>query len=436
MVDTYTPTKHSSVVGGSTATRVLACPGSVRLLQSLDLPDTESPYAAEGTALHNAVEHCLYEGLPSDEDSLMDELLGKEFYGHKLTAGQVRTVADALRVFDALYAELEIDDGEVLTYAVETQSQFPGIPDAFGTADILMVTPSRSVVLDWKFGAGVPVSAESNKQLMFYAAAAAHSAPTYFWPGGAQDPGMAAGRRVVELIVVQPRVGDGQPSRWQTTFDAIEAFAEDLREAVATIDDKNVRFQRGDHCRWCGAAPKCPIHERTAQAVADLFNGVTKPGDRAEKAATALARREPVTTTARTFTKAELGDLLAKAEIAETWAASVRSLAHIMAEHGVVADGYKLVKAYGNLSWVQTDEAKIDKQLANKGLRVAERQKRAPITPTQANAILRKKGKPPLSEKIATRPVRGTKLVPLSAPGEPISAPMAARRIDVDAAFG
>jgi len=437
---TYTPTKHSSIVGGSSAARVLACPGSVRLNQSLNLPDVESPYAAEGTALHNAVEHALYEGLAPDD--LADELLGKEFYGHKLNAEQVRTVASALRSFDALYSELELDDGEVLTYAVETSSAFPGIPDAFGTADILMVTPKRSLVLDWKFGAGVPVSAEENKQGMFYAAAAAHSSPQFFWPEGMNEMHPGAHDRLVEIVVVQPRIGDGEPSRWQTTYGALRVFETDLREAVETIDNKDVTFARGDHCRWCGGAPTCPLYQKVAEQVNDLFTnppvetaGPTEVVGQQIADIVSPAMKQAAPVDPAVLTPKVLGEMMAKAEMIELWAKSVRGLAHEMAESGTIAEGYKLVRKYGNLAWVNDDPKKVDKSLANKGLLVRERQKRVPLTPTQINAVLKKKGKPPLSENLAVRPVTGTKLVPERAKGEPVQTALAAPPVDVSGAF-
>src|SRR3972149_6433330 len=49
---------HSSVVGGSTATRVLACPGSIDLCRKMP-PDTGSVYAQMGTDCHSQMENWL-----------------------------------------------------------------------------------------------------------------------------------------------------------------------------------------------------------------------------------------------------------------------------------------------------------------------------------------------------------------------------------------
>ena len=49
---------HSKIVGGSTAKRVINCPGSVALVQQMP-PQVESKYAAEGTLLHACMEDLL-----------------------------------------------------------------------------------------------------------------------------------------------------------------------------------------------------------------------------------------------------------------------------------------------------------------------------------------------------------------------------------------
>jgi hypothetical protein len=46
--------QHSNIVGGSTAKRVINCPGSVALVQKMP-PKPSSKYADEGTLLHNVM---------------------------------------------------------------------------------------------------------------------------------------------------------------------------------------------------------------------------------------------------------------------------------------------------------------------------------------------------------------------------------------------
>jgi hypothetical protein len=46
--------QHSKIVGGSTAKRVIACPGSVALVDTMP-PQPSSSYADEGTLLHDTI---------------------------------------------------------------------------------------------------------------------------------------------------------------------------------------------------------------------------------------------------------------------------------------------------------------------------------------------------------------------------------------------
>ena len=55
--------QHSTIVGGSTAKRVIACPGSVKLVQQMPVKPS-SKYADEGTLLHNAIADILGQGTP------------------------------------------------------------------------------------------------------------------------------------------------------------------------------------------------------------------------------------------------------------------------------------------------------------------------------------------------------------------------------------
>ena len=50
--------KHSNVVGGSTAKRVIACPGSVKLVQKMP-PQPSSVHADRGTMLHDVISRIL-----------------------------------------------------------------------------------------------------------------------------------------------------------------------------------------------------------------------------------------------------------------------------------------------------------------------------------------------------------------------------------------
>ena len=227
--------QHSKIVGGSTAKRVIACPGSVALVDKMP-PQPSSSYADTGTLLHDTIADVLDKHQPPAAH------LGRKHEGITLT----QELIDA-KLAPALAALDEIDPEGRMEYAVESRVGFGDyLPDVFGSTDLLGRIGNRAVVLDWKFGDGVAVGAEENAQLLFYAAAAMRTDATKWVFDGAQE---------VELIIVQP------PSvkRWVTTVERIKAFEADLKAAVTRAVKPDAPLAAGDHCKWCAAKPICPV---------------------------------------------------------------------------------------------------------------------------------------------------------------------------------
>jgi len=227
--------QHSRIVGGSTAKRVIVCPGSVALVDRMP-PSPSSNYANEGTLLHDTIADVLDKHCPPEA------YLGRTHEGIVLDDDLIeRKLRPALAALD------EIDPEGRMEYAVESRVGFGDyLPDVFGSTDFLGRLGNRAVVLDWKFGDGIPVAAEENAQLMFYAAAAMRTDATKWVFEGAQE---------VELIIVQP------PSvkRWLTTVERIKAFEADLKAAVTRALKPDAPLKAGDHCKWCAAKPFCPV---------------------------------------------------------------------------------------------------------------------------------------------------------------------------------
>jgi len=227
--------QHSRIVGGSTAKRVIACPGSVALVDKMP-PSPSSSYADTGTLLHDTIADVLDKHQPPAAH------LGRTHEGITLTQDLIDDkLAPALAALD------EIDPEGRMEYAVESRVGFGDyLPDVFGSTDLLGRLGNRAVVLDWKFGDGIPVDAEENAQLMFYAAAAMRTDATKWVFDGAEE---------LELIIVQP------PSvkRWVTTVDRIKVFEADLKAAVTRALKPDAPLAAGDHCKWCAAKPVCPV---------------------------------------------------------------------------------------------------------------------------------------------------------------------------------
>lgn len=359
-------TKHSRTIGGSSAGRVLACPASYELCKTMPEEPT-SPYAAEGTALHQVMEYCLMNGLSplapapqgnnGADGAFTPSLIGEEFYGHTITQEHIDTCIDpALRMFDKIYDELDKDPGGV-TYKLEQRVEFPGIPEAFGTLDVIMTTSERTVVLDWKFGGGVPVSAYENAQMMFYAC-------------GLEVDDLKAG---AELVIIQPRVNEAEVSRWQASFEQLYYFRDGLILAFSKATSPNPPYERGDHCRFCRAKPICPMYKDVGEKLQALVIAGTSPGN------------------GGLFTPDILAEWMETAAIVTDWAKSVTKLAYSEAEAGRPPKGKKLIQKLANTSWVSEDPKAIDRMLARKGLGLDERRKPwENVSPTVAKKELKK----------------------------------------------
>lgn len=328
---------HSDVVGGSTAKRVMTCPGSVRLCQQVPKPPASS-YANEGTLLHKAMDRILGGAAPKS-------VIGMTYEGITLTQDLFDEKIDvAMRLLD------EVDPDEKMEYECESRVGFGElIPDVFGTTDVLGKINGHAVVLDWKFGSGVPVEAAENAQLMFYAAAAMRTPETQWAFMDADE---------VELIIIQPP----HIRRWTTTIDRIMQFEQDLADAVKLALKPDAPLKHGDHCRWCHAKPICPV-----------MNGAV---DRALK------------TKLDGIDAATIGAYLKNAELLEQWIGDLRDLAHRMLEGGNSIPKWKLVQKRAVRKWVNEDMAK--NSLMSLGLTESDMTDVSFKSPAQVEKVLKK----------------------------------------------
>lgn len=380
--DQLTPDEHSSVVGGSTAARRVNCPRSFTLEQRVP-PAPGSSYAREGTALHELMAIVLR------DDREPEDLLPFTFTGDDNGTPWSYTVdrdlwADlgepALRAFDAFAADIEADFGGTFDFVVEKRCAMPGIPDAFGTSDVIWTCGDASGVWDWKFGRN-PVRAERNMQLMFYARAAMHTHPEMFGidADGAGDPD-----RAVILSIMQPQQGD-EPSEWETNPAELETFRLQLLAAVNEAKTKGdkARVAKGDWCSYAACKAICPLWAgRGVTFVEKLTAFVERVEAATDEAATGakLAGQDDF--------KAALPELLDMAEAAESWAKVVFSTAHELAEAGHVPEGWKLkAKRSSGRAWVAAEDA-VRKFFANRRYKLDDYMPRALLSVAQAEKLL------------------------------------------------
>ena len=340
MTAPITPTTHSSLVGGSTAARRIGCPRSYALEQLV--PDTPSGsiYAQEGTVLHELMAVAL------EQDKEPTALLPFTFTTNKDGGWSFTVDADlwadkgepALAAFDRFVAEQEDRLGQPMRLLVETRVEFPGIPGAFGTSDIIGRCGNEIFVMDWKFGRGI-VPATENKQLMFYACGALNTAESFF-------DGMDLRHDTpVTLAIIQP-ARDEIIDAWTTDLLRLHNFSIELFEAVSAIEKhgENAPIQDGPWCTFARCKAICPLHIGAARKLADRFADL-KAATTAKPPANDMPER--------------YADLLDLVDMVEDWCKEVRSQAHAAAEHGAAIPGWVLEPGRkGPRKWA-VDEAEV-----------------------------------------------------------------------------
>ena len=327
---------HSNIVGGSTAKRVIACPGSVALVQKMP-PKPSSKYADEGTLLHHVIAAVLETGKPPED------FLGTFYNGVELTEDRLER-----KLLPALAALDEIDPDKMMEYDVEKVVGFGHVlPGVFGSADLVGRIGDRGILVDWKFGDGVAVEAEENPQALFYIAAAMHTTTTAW---AFRDAA------AIDVYIVQPPY----VKKWTTDIARVRRFEAELVLAVRAAEQPDAPLKTGDHCRWCAAKSVCPL--------------VTGAVERADRAAL------------KTVNVDDLAAALDKIEVLEGWIKDAREMAQTLLENGVDVPGYKLVAKRATRQWV--GEAAALTALSEAGLNATELTELK--SPAQVEKVLKK----------------------------------------------
>jgi len=271
--------------------------------------------------------------------------LGSKFIDRDLTQAHIdEMIAPALEQL----AELEkIYGGGFKVLGVETRVEFPDVPLAYGTTDLLLGNGTHVVMVDYKFGQGVGVKAlytdeqgeRLNAQLCFYLAGALHSCKRLF-----------KGSPKMVIAVVQPRAEEPLTHTVVTKRD-IKWFVEDVQNAVAAALDRNPPLQRGSWCRWCPAKISCPKWTGPLLQLADLK---------------LIPRTEVVTKGPSPY-----GTYLAKAkalvDILAVYTKEVNEQLHAFLEDGGEVPGWKLKAKAKMRQWIDEDE--VDKELSKLGFK-------------------------------------------------------------------
>ncbi len=334
--------KIHSLLGASSAHRFMACPGSVALIDQAYRSgaisrDASSAYADEGTRAHKLAEDILRAGLVAPSLEIvksLDSELGKTKADEMLAC--VKTyVSDVWHAFN--YGGPTERAGEIV-FKVEHKLQLDMGEDLFCTCDCYLYKEATRTlwVWDYKHGAGKPVDAEGNVQLLYNALGAL---------------GELQGRVVsdVVLTIVQPRCDhvDGPVRRWEVSLLELLDFEDELRQTVELIKAGNTYLHAGKHCQFCPVKFNCPeLHKNALMVAGDEFEVLEKGGIH-----TPLP--EP-----SCLTSEELGKRLTFIAWLQVYAGGLYTYAMREAERGRCPEGWKLVEKRARRKWIDEEKAR------------------------------------------------------------------------------
>ncbi len=320
-----------ALLGPSGAHRWLACTPSARLEEGFT--DSGSEYAREGTLAHRMAELLLKEqwrgeDINAELDAVMHDPLYTASMGEHIDA-YVAFIAERMAE-----AKTRCDDPRI--YIEQTIRYDDYAPEAFGTADCIILADGVMDVIDLKYGKGVPVSAEGNPQMRLYGLGC------YLAMSWAYEI------NTIRMTIFQPRL-DNISTAEISREDLLEWAETELKPKAALAWAGEGEFQPGQEtCRWCKAAPTCRARAEHQLEIA-RYEFAQPPMLAPDEVADVLRR---------------LPDLL-------SWADQVKAYAQDMAiNQGVFFPGFKVVE--GRSTRKYTDEAAIAKALRGEGFKNTE----------------------------------------------------------------
>ena len=366
------PDIHAENFSASSSVKFLNCPGSVTLEKQF--PNKETDSTKEGTLAHSIAELKLRkkftEPMPQRTfNTRMNKLKKDPVYQEEMqgyTDVYVEYIEEKALSFD-----------KTPFVAVEKRVMYDNYaPGGFGTSDCILICNDTLCVIDFKYGKGVPVSAEFNSQGMLYALGAINAYSMLF------------PIKTVVIAIVQPRLDS--ISEFVISREDLEKWGDEVvKPACQKILNGDTECKPGYWCDkgFCRARPLCRKQTKEYTALDDF--GEALPPLLSDK---------------------EVGQILKKAQGLKKWVSKLEEYALAAILAGKEIPGWKAVEGRSNRTFTDTDKA-ID-HLVKNGFEKDLLYERKPLSLTamektvgksdfaklMADYIVKPKGKPTLAE--------------------------------------
>lgn len=366
-----------AVLAASGAHRWLNCPPSARLEEAF--PDTSSPYAAEGRMAHTAAElrlHRRFRGLGEAEyRTKLEALMPDASYAPEMD-GFIGMYEDCVARIAGSFASPPY-------VAVERCVDYSAwVSGGFGTVDCILLHGPEMHICDFKYGKGVPVSAERNPQMMLYAL------------GVFTTYGFLYGFKTVRLAIVQPRLD--RVSEWRTTLPELIAWGESIKPAARLAWEGGGEYAAGEWCRFCRASRTCRARMDHYLSL-ELWRNALPP----------------------TIDNSEVGEILERAAGLASWAGCLKAYALSECLAGRDVKGWKAVE--GRAARTISDFDSAVAAFAAAGYDPSLFYRRSHISMTEMEKIVGRGRFEELAASYVTAPPGKPALAPASDPRSPIT---------------
>lgn len=324
-----TPEKHA-LLSASSAARWLQCTAAPRYEEQF--PETTSEYAEEGRLAHAICELKVIKKFTT-------QITPRTFTGRLNKFKKDPLYTPEMDKMSDLYlehlTERAMGYNNVPNVAAEVKVSFEDyVPEGFGTCDCIMIGGDTLSIIDFKYGKGVPVSAEGNPQMRLYALGALKRyAPIY-------------GNTIkkVSMTIDQPRIRD-EVSTETITAEELLAWGESIKPIASKAYMGLGEFNPGEHCRFCRGKAQCKARAAVHTALEEfkdcLPKGLVKDAHEG----------------GNVLTDAEIGDLLIRGRELVSWYKDLETYALSAILDGNDIPGWKAVAGRSNRTFTDQDAA-------------------------------------------------------------------------------